>query len=287
MAWAAVTLNDEHTMPGISFQTSLGPSAAPQIQKALSSGILQLDLAPGYPSNAAQVGQALKSSTRSRSEIFITATWVRQSCRDAGECLRKNLKELDLDYVDLFLLSDPSISTRKIAKVWTQMEKVKGEGLTRSIGVMDFDSTKVEAVLRTAQIKPAVNQLHFNPYSSERQITTVKVCHEKAIVVKAYNVLLPGTAHHEGELKKRLDKIVERSKAPLPRVILAWARENKLVPILTRSEREQLNDNLDIDSISLSADELDSINFIGEDREQRMDKMAESTPGLLDVLGLN
>ncbi|KAJ7062294.1 NADP-dependent oxidoreductase domain-containing protein [Mycena amicta] len=269
MRWDSVTLNDGHIMPGIAFQVLLrsGPLGVKQIHRALDLGFSHLDILGGN----SEAGKTLHSDGRSRSDFFVAVDWVRSNSGDARGSLQKILNDLGLNYVDLYLLNDPTITRGKIPSVWAQMEKLKEEGLTRSIGVMNFNSTRMLELVGTAKIQPAVNQLQFNPYATEEQIKLVKLCANRGIAVKAYNILAPASAPlSSGQLKNSIEEIATRVNTSLPRIILAWAKSKHVVPVLTRVETEQLEDNIETDEISLTSGDLNIIDGIAADREMRM-----------------
>lgn len=57
------------------------------------------------------------------------------------------------------------------------MEELVAKGLTRAIGVSNFSITKIEALLQTAKIVPAVNQVECHPYFQQPKLR--KYCKKK------------------------------------------------------------------------------------------------------------
>jgi len=75
--------------------------------------------------------------------------------------LPESLQKLGLAYVDLFLIRDPTPHQKegRLKEIWTQMERMKGEGLAKPIGVSNFKVSDLEEILSSAKIIPSVNQV--------------------------------------------------------------------------------------------------------------------------------
>ena len=117
----------------------------------------------------ADVGAAIKASRVPRSELFITSKIPcsrRDSHKypnpmtkvDAETYLAQDLKQMGLDYVDLMLVHWPCVTTAETAAVWTALEDMVAKNKTRAIGISNFQTADIEALYKTANIKPAVNQ---------------------------------------------------------------------------------------------------------------------------------
>lgn len=100
----------------------------------------------------------------------------------------------------------PSLLFQRFAFHWAWKEVLQTEHtdrdlpfhpllrLGRSIGVSNFNETVLAEVLKTARIKPAVNQIKYHAYNVDDQAKTVALCREHGILVEAYSALTPITS---------------------------------------------------------------------------------------------
>lgn len=135
---------------------------------ALKMGYNHIDGARIYYTDP-EGGWAIKQSTLPRSSLFITSKThpsLGIARKSIESDLRLTLKEMQIDYVDLYLIHNPFFPNPKefgIKEAWAQMEKLKEMGLTKEIGVSNFEVVDLEKVLAVAKVKPVVNQIELHP----------------------------------------------------------------------------------------------------------------------------
>lgn len=203
------TLNTGAKIPAVGFGTW---QAAPKeveraVETALKAGYRHIDCAAIYR-NETEVGAGIKSSRVPRDQIFITTKlWntKHDSYEDAEAGLNKSLKDLGVDYVDLFLIHWPvqfasgdkwfplddagvfKASHTDIAKTWQIMEKLLATGKTKAIGVSNFNVRRLKELLSVAKTKPAANQIEIHPYLVQKDL--VDFCKQENILLEAYSPL--------------------------------------------------------------------------------------------------
>lgn len=199
---------------------------------AIDAGYRLIDTAWAY-GNEAAIGKAVRAKIAQgvikRSDIFIVTKvslfgvvhskagrttykhfrwfqlWNTFHAADKVEhACRQSLSNLNLDYIDLFLIHFPfgyahqndteqwprnSDGSRALSNVdyletWTAMEKCVELGLVKSIGVSNFNSEQITRILSIAQIPPVVNQVECSPTINQRKLT--KFCKERNIVVMGF-----------------------------------------------------------------------------------------------------
>ena len=67
--------------------------------------------------------------------------------------------QLGVEYVDLYLIHHPRLATPDIPTAWAQMEKLKADGLVKSIGVSNFGVAELQTLVNSAKVLPAANQV--------------------------------------------------------------------------------------------------------------------------------
>ncbi|OWK02953.1 hypothetical protein Celaphus_00007638 [Cervus elaphus hippelaphus] len=173
-----VKLNDGHFIPVLGFGTFAPPevpkSEALEVTKfAIEAGFRHIDSAHLYQ-NEEQVGQAIRSKiangTVKREDIFYTSK--------PGEALfptDENGKPI-FDSVDL-------------CHTWEALEKCKDAGLTKSIGVSNFNHKQLEKILNKPGLKykPVCNQVECHPYLNQSKL--LDFCKSHDIVLVAYGAL--------------------------------------------------------------------------------------------------
>ncbi|XP_047376968.1 prostaglandin-E(2) 9-reductase-like isoform X2 [Sciurus carolinensis] len=212
-----VALNDGHFIPVLGFGTNVSEkvpkSEVFKVTKiAIETGFRHIDSAYVYEVEE-EVGLAIRSKiadgTVKREDIFYTSKlWSTFHKPDLVQSsLEKSLKKLQLDYVDLFLIHFPLplqpgteliprdgqgkllFETVDLCDTWEAMEKCKDAGLTKSIGVSNFNCQHLEMILNKPGLKykPVCNQVECHPYLNQRKL--LDFCTSKDIVLVAYGAL--------------------------------------------------------------------------------------------------
>lgn len=164
------------------------------VREALSLGYRHLDCASVY-ANEAEIGNVLKevfdSGVIRREELWITSK-VWNDMHGKGDVLlscAQSLRDLGLDYLDLFLVHWPfpnhhppgcDVNERNpharpyihedFMKTWNQMERLVDMGLVRHIGTSNMTISKLELVLRDCRIKPACNEMELHPHFQQPEL---------------------------------------------------------------------------------------------------------------------
>ncbi|KAG5201545.1 hypothetical protein JEQ12_004308 [Ovis aries] len=212
-----VKLNDGHFIPVLGFGTFAPPevpkSEALEVTKfAIEVGFRHIDCAYLYQ-NEEQVGQAIRSKiadgTVKREDIFYTSkvwsTFLRPEL--VRPALEKSLKDLQLEYVDLYIIhhpvalvpgeaifptdenGKPIFDSVDLCRTWEALEKCKDAGLTKSIGVSNFNHKQLEKILNKPGLKykPVCNQVECHPYLNQSKL--LEFCKSHDIVLVAYGAL--------------------------------------------------------------------------------------------------
>jgi alcohol dehydrogenase (NADP+) len=170
-----------------------GEDIAKAVQGAAAVGYRHFDCASVYE-NEHLIGPALSAIMDGgikREELWITSKlWNdKHAEEDVIPSCQKSLKDLQLDYLDLYLVHWPfpnfhppgcDVDSRSpnarpyihenFMKTWRQMEKIVEMGLARHIGVSNMTIPKLKLLLRDAKVKPAVNEMELHPHLQQSEL---------------------------------------------------------------------------------------------------------------------
>lgn len=284
-----VTLNSGRSMPLLGLGTvtmdRLGEEQlAGVFLEAMEAGYRHFDTAAAYGTErplGRAIEEALRRGTvRSRDELFITSKlW----CSDADAdlvipAIRTSLDNLGIDYLDLYLIHWPvrmqpgEIRYPRSAEdilpfdgrsTWAAMEECVELGLTKSIGVSNFSSKKLEELLAGARILPAVNQVEMNPAWHQEKLRGF--CKEKGIAITAWSPLgangaiWGSTAVVESPVLKEIARTKGKS---LAQVALRWIIEQHVAVVVKSFNKERMRENLQIFDWELTEEEKVKIGLI-------------------------
>ncbi|GAA97890.1 uncharacterized protein L969DRAFT_52801 [Mixia osmundae IAM 14324] len=266
-AWYGATGNDGISRPLVD-----------AIKLALETGFTHIDEAEAY-SNEKSAGVAWKEAGVPRESIYIT-TKVLGGIGNIQETIRRQLKELQTDYVDQYLVHSPAFSKflkgqaniPTLSECWAEMEAVKAAGLAKSIGISNYRVADIKAVLEHAKVKPAVNQIEYHPYITDTTSDIVELCQREGILVSAYAPSLPVVHRPDGPLKPVLAELAEsmskeRGKPVTPgQILLKWVQAQDIMPVTTSTKQSRMEEYLDIANIrSLTQEEVQKIRTVGKE----------------------
>ncbi|PPQ64846.1 hypothetical protein CVT24_008211 [Panaeolus cyanescens] len=264
MPFHDITLNDGHKIPSIAFGTgsvNKGKDIHHYVEQAIDTGFDHLDTAQFYQ-NEASIATAIRESGLSRSQFFITSKYGFGNIRDA---LTASLRNLQLKYLDLYLIHTPTTIT-DIEGTWKEFEKIRGEGLAKSIGVSNFSVEDLQKVLKVARVKPAVNQIRLHPYnySEHKELLRYHALH--GIVTEAYGSLTPITTYPNGPVDAPLKKAAERLKVTPTQVVFLWVKAKGAVIVTTSSSKQHLEEYMAVGDLPpLTEEEVAAIDAAGAD----------------------
>ena len=188
-----IALSDGNTMPLLGlgvWDAKSGKETYDAVIHALEKGYRHIDTAEMY-GNEEDVGRAVIDSGIAREEIFITTKlWDSGLGYDhALNAFDVSLKNLNLEYIDLYLIHWPENGSRQ--EVWKALERIKKEGRSLSIGVSNFAPKHLNEILINADFTPTVNQIEMSPFLHQQEISSF--CKKENIHLTGYCPLARGT----------------------------------------------------------------------------------------------
>src|SRR5436189_5602593 len=171
-----ITLNNGLEMPALGFGVFQTPpdETRDAVRAALDSGYRLIDTAAAY-GNERQVGEAVRASQMSRTEVFLeTKIWISDyGYDDTLHGFEKSARKLGVEQIDLLIHHQalPSAFDRTL-EAYRALETLLGDGKVRAIGVSNFIVDHLTALLDRATVVPAVNQIELHPYFAQQEVKT-------------------------------------------------------------------------------------------------------------------
>ncbi len=254
------TLNNGLEIPVVGFgtwQTPDGEVAELSVLTALKAGYTHIDTAAAYK-NEESVGRAIKKSGLNREDLYITTKLANPShtYEDAQQSIKDSLEKLDLDYIDLYLIHWPNPVTsrhewkKRNADSWRAMEEAVDAGLIKSIGVSNFHPHHIDALLETARIKPAVNQILLNPSDMQEELVRYNKKHD--ILSEAYSPLGTGKIFEVESLKD----LASKYNKTVAQVVIRWSLHHGFLPLPKSVTPERIVSNFDVYDFELSPEDI-------------------------------
>ena len=262
-----IALNSGQQIP----QLGLGVFLIPQEQteevvlNALEVGYRHIDTAAGYY-NEAGVGRALAKSGLDRDEVFIT-TKLRNGDQVRGltdQALDASLKELGLDYVDLYLIHWPRPDANVFDEAWARLVAAQQAGKAKAIGVSNFQPHHLNQLLSNSDVVPAVNQVELHPRFTQTEL--VQLHNELGIHTEAWGPL--GQNRYALAEIPVLATLAEQHGATPAQIVLAWHLALGHIAIPKTVNRGRMAENLAAASIQLGAADVAAISELNEDLRQ-------------------
>ncbi|KAL5456880.1 hypothetical protein EMCRGX_G034106 [Ephydatia muelleri] len=281
-AWS-VKMNTGVTIPAFglgTWQSKPGEVGA-AVEVALKAGYRHIDCAHIY-GNEAEIGETLQKCFREgvvkREEVFVTSKlWSHDHSPEHVEpAYRLTLKNLQLEYLDLYLVHNPFAFRKasekewddenklgydelRMSRTWQAMEGLVEKGLVKAIGISNFTITKTENLLKTAKIVPAVNQVECHPYFQQPKLKAY--CDSKGVVFEAYSPLGSPASFEAGEVPNILEDLTLKDlamkhHATIAQICIAFQLHRGLVVIPKSVNPDRIRENLKATEVKLDTEDL-------------------------------
>ncbi|RLV91713.1 NADPH-dependent D-xylose reductase xyl1 [Spathaspora sp. JA1] len=298
---ATIKLSSGHLMPLVGFGCWKvdNATAADQIYNAIKAGYRLFDGAEDY-GNEKEVGDGLKRAIDEglvkREELFVTSKlWNNyHDPKNVETALNRTLSDLQLDYVDLFLIHFPiafkfvpleekyppgfycgdgdkfHYENVPLLDTWKALEKLVQAGKIKSIGISNFPGALIYDLVRGATIKPAVLQIEHHPYLQQPKL--IEYVQKQGIAVTGYSSFGPQSFLELNQNRAlntptlfehdTIKSISSRLNKTPAQVLLRWATQRNIAVIPKSNNPARLAQNLDVTSFDLTEADFEAISAL-------------------------
>lgn len=280
---SSVQLNNGVSMPMLGlgvYQIAPGQATQQSVLHALKEGYRLIDTAKYYE-NERDVGLALNRASIPREQVFVT-TKLWNSDHGYDSTLRafdRSLAELQLDYMDLYLIHWPvksggplswgpvgrtlgrlGVATTSLRlQTWKAMETILAGGRCRAIGVSNYTIRHLEELLGVCKIVPAVNQVEFTPFCFQREL--LDFCRRHQIQLQAYSPLVRGQRFAHPVLVQ----LAGQYGRSAPQILIRWALQHGVAAIPKASNPDHIRENFQVSDFAISDADMQELDGLNED----------------------
>ena len=238
-------------MPAVGFGTSQLGDCGEIVADALRLGYRHIDTAWKYGTERG-VGEGIRASDIAREEIFLTTKVSHEYLRteEFARSVDESLENLGVDFVDLLLVHWPNPEI-PLSEPIAALAKAKRQGLTRHIGVANFNIALLDEAIRLCPEPLVTLQAEYHPYLDQSRLT--QACRQRGMIFTAYCPLGRGRMLRDPVLAE----IAAHKGRPLAQIALRWLiQQGNIVPIPRSSHPERMAENLDVFDFALTPDEM-------------------------------
>ncbi len=260
-----ITLNNGVEIPQLGFGVfQIEPDKTKDATlAALEVGYRHIDTAEMY-GNEKEVGEAVRASGIDRGEIFVTSKLNNgfHAYDDALGAFDQSLKDLDIDYLDLFLVHWPLPGVGDYVETWKAMEKMYESGRVKAIGVSNFQPHHLRRIHGETSVTPAVNQIEVHPYFTNDEVRAFNS--EHGIATEAWSPIAQGNVLQD-ETVTRIAGNLGRTPA---QVTLRWHIQRGDIVFPKSVTRSRVEENFQLFDFELSAEDMTAITALDRDGRQ-------------------
>lgn len=241
-------------MPIIGYGTYQTPPSITErcVRDALKVGYRSIDTAQCY-GNEHEVGLACRKSGIPREDLFITTKlWACHGYADTLRSIDGSLRKLDLDYIDLLLIHEP---TGDVHEIYRAMETAYRDGKLRTIGISNFMPERYLDLINHSKVVPAVNQVETHVFRQQRKLRELEC--QIGTKHESWSPLACG----QNQIRQNpvLREIAAGRQKNVSQIALRFLVQQGIIVIPKSTDPEHMKENLRVLEFELEPDEMEAI----------------------------
>ena len=254
------------------------------IYNSIKDGTRMIDTAAVYGTEKGiglGIKKAISEGLVKREDLFIITKCGKHAREDPETAIKGSLKELDLDYVDLYLDHWPlflrinekgeNFQLVPLHIFWPKFESLVEKGYTKHIGVSNYNVQTLINLLSFCKIKPFANEVEFHPYLYQKNL--LYFCEKENIKVLAYNPLCKGNYdYHTGNEKIKFElleqpiikELAEKYKKTPGQIVLNWEIQKNVIPIPATKKSSRMKENLGSLEFNIEKEDIEKVDSLNK-----------------------
>ena len=249
-----IKLNNDIKMPRIGYGVYQIPSSMTEkcVSNAIEVGYRSIDTAQCY-GNEQEVGLAVKKSGIDRKEFFVTTKlWGCACYSDTLKSIESSLDRLNLDYVDLMLIHEP---TGNFVEIYRAMEDFYSEGKLKAIGLANFYEENYLKIINNCQVVPQINQVETHVFRQQEKL--IILMKEYGTQIESWSPMACGQNNFFNN--ETLKIIAKNHNKTVAQVGLRFLYQQNIIIIPKSTHKERMIENKNIDDFELTNSEMEKI----------------------------
>lgn len=252
----SVQFHDGNKAPQLGFGVWQVPAEQTEtvVKTAIDTGYRLIDTAAIY-GNEKGVGDAIRNCGIERNQLFVTTKlWnTHHGYDETMTAFDESMKQLGLDYIDLYLIHWPVPKVGLYVKSWEAMIQLRDEGRIKSLGVANFNTAHLQFLLDETGVLPVLNQIELNPRFQQNELRQYHL--EQGIQTQSWSPLGNGLLWDNPVLKS----IALKHQRTVAQVILRWHVQLNCMVIPKSVTPSRIAENFSIYDFMLDADDMAAI----------------------------